>query len=177
MYVLKFLIGSKQMLRKMASVFEFPNFDQPRIRKEDGWWMDGSWWQKWIKNSFPTQQKTNLKRFCLSYTQKKILKTCLRKVVHSIILVFLNGPNPASFCFFKYLFIFILFTWQNSTNLTINDKSVYDVLGIQSQGGSMVSVDEFTELWRHPTIILVFKSYINYIKRYKSLYQLVFINK
>ena len=42
-------------------------------------------------------------------------------------MIFLNGPNPASF-----LFIFVLFSHckdNYSTNLTINDKSVDGVLG------------------------------------------------
>ena len=60
-------------------------------------------------------------------------------------LVFLNGPNPASF------FIFVLFSHgmdKHSTNLTINEKSVDGMLG--SRGGRMEGADESTELRRHP---------------------------
>ena len=34
--------------------------------------------------------------------------------------------------------------------MTINDKSIDDVLGIQTQVGSLVGVDETIELWRRP---------------------------
>ena len=57
-----------------------------------------------------------------------------------------NGPNPASFCLFS------LFSHNKySTNLTINDKSIDNVLGNRTQGGRMVGADKSTELWRHPT--------------------------
>ena len=56
-----------------------------------------------------------------------------------------NGPNPATFCIFSF------FSHDKySRNLTINDKSIDGVLGIQTGGGSMVGADKSTELWRHP---------------------------
>ena len=41
-----------------------------------------------------------------------------------------------------FLFIFVY-----STNLTLHDKSIDGVLGIRTQEGRMVGVDECTELW------------------------------
>ena len=38
-----------------------------------------------------------------------------------------------------------------STNLTINEKSVDDMLRSPTQGGRMECVDESTELWRQTT--------------------------
>ena len=52
-----------------------------------------------------------------------------------------------------FLFIFFLFACQIlSTNLTINDKSIYGVLGSWTWGGRVVGTDESTELWRHPKV-------------------------
>ena len=58
-----------------------------------------------------------------------------------------NGPYPASFShrMDKY-----------STNLTINDKSVYGMLGSRTRGGRMEGADKSTELWRHPLLIILF---------------------
>ena len=61
---------------------------------------------------------------------------------------FKNVPNPASF-----LFIFVLFLHRMdkySTNLTINEKSIDDMLGTWTRGGRMEGTGESTELWRHP---------------------------
>ena len=64
--------------------------------------------------------------------------------------IFLNRPNPASFCLFSF------FSYDKySTNLTINDKSVIGVLGTQTRGGKMVGTDKSTELWRHPSKTLL----------------------
>ena len=52
-----------------------------------------------------------------------------------------------------FLFIFVLFSHPSdkySTNLTINEKSIDDMLGSGTQGGRMEVADESTELWRHP---------------------------
>ena len=48
------------------------------------------------------------------------------------------------------LFIFIFSHDKYNTNLTINGKSVDDVLGTRTLGGRMVGADKSTELWRHP---------------------------
>ena len=65
--------------------------------------------------------------------------------LHDLGILFLNGPNPASFCL-------VLFFSRNKyiTNFTINEKSVDGVLGTQTRGGKMVGADESTGLWRHP---------------------------
>ena len=55
------------------------------------------------------------------------------------------GSNPASFCLVSF---FSHDKW--STNLTINDKSVDDVLGTGPRGSRMEGADEATELWWHP---------------------------
>ena len=58
------------------------------------------------------------------------------------LILFLNGPNPASF-----LFIFVLFSHcmdKYSTNLTINEKSVDDMLGSRTRGGRMEGAEEST---------------------------------
>ena len=64
--------------------------------------------------------------------------------------LFLNGPNPASFCLISF-FSHIART-KYSTNLTINVKSIDGVLGSQTQGSRMEGPDESTELWRHPNL-------------------------
>ena len=56
------------------------------------------------------------------------------------------------------LFIFILFSHRMDkygTNLTIIDKSIDGVLGSRTQVGRMEGTDESTELWRHPTLIIL----------------------
>ena len=72
-----------------------------------------------------------------------------------------NGPNPASF-----LFIFVVFSHcmdKNSTNLTINEKSVDGMLGSQTRGGKMEVADESTELWRHPLIVDLDKATLYFV--------------
>ena len=74
-------------------------------------------------------------------------------------------PKPASFCLFSF------FSYDKySTNLTINDKNIYGVLGTRTQGGRMVGADESTELWWHPSekhiylgILLTFVGHINFV--------------
>ena len=56
-------------------------------------------------------------------------------------------------------FIFILFTWQNSTN-TIHDKSIDGVLGTRSRGGRMVGADKSTELWWHPKSLTLWSKFL-----------------
>ena len=51
----------------------------------------------------------------------------------------LNGPNPASFCLFSFCS-----RDKYSTNLTVNDKYIDDVLGTRTQGGRMVDKGEST---------------------------------
>ena len=53
-----------------------------------------------------------------------------------------NGLNPA-FC--------VYFCSFHMTNITMNDKSINGMLGTQTQGSCMVSVDKFTELWWPPS--------------------------
>ena len=56
-------------------------------------------------------------------------------------LLFLNGPNPASFCLFSF------FSHDKySTNLAINDRSVDGVLGSRTWDSRMEGADESTEL-------------------------------
>ena len=62
-------------------------------------------------------------------------------------LIFLDGPNQASF----YLLSF--FSHDKYSTNTINDKSVDGVLGTQTQDGRMVGADKSTELWRQPLIL------------------------
>ena len=60
-------------------------------------------------------------------------------------LIFLKGPNPASFC------LFLFFSHDKyRTNMTINDKRIGGVLGTRTQGGRIADADEPTELWWHP---------------------------
>ena len=40
--------------------------------------------------------------------------------------------------------------YKYGSTLTIKEKIIDGVLGIQIQGGMMVGTDESTELWRHP---------------------------
>ena len=65
------------------------------------------------------------------------------------LLLFLNGPNPASFCLFSY------FSYDKYSTNTINEKSVDGVLGTRTQGSRMVGADESTELWRHLKALLL----------------------
>ena len=39
---------------------------------------------------------------------------------------------------------------KNSTNLTINDKSIDGVLGTKTRGSRIKGADKSTELWQHP---------------------------
>ena len=59
-----------------------------------------------------------------------------------------NGPIPASFCF-----IFVLFLLQFQYKI---EKSVDGVLGIRTWGRRMVGTDETMELWRLPTLYVLF---------------------
>ena len=60
---------------------------------------------------------------------------------------FKNGPNPASF-------LFSFFSHgKYSTNLTIRDNSIEDVLGTRTRGSRMVGADESSELWWHPWLL------------------------
>ena len=55
--------------------------------------------------------------------------------------MFLKGQTRPYFCLFSF------FSHDKySTNLTMNDKIVDDVLGTRTQGGKMVAADESTEL-------------------------------
>ena len=56
------------------------------------------------------------------------------------------------------LFVYFLFLSHDkySTNLTLNDKSIDNMLGTRTQGGSMVGTDKSTELWRHPHALIKF---------------------
>ena len=66
-------------------------------------------------------------------------------------IVFLNGPNSASFS------LFLFFSHDKcSTNLTINDKSIDAMLGTRTRGGKMVSAYESNELQRPPPIVCYF---------------------
>ena len=58
-----------------------------------------------------------------------------------------NGPIPASFCFYFCSFLITI-------SIQIK-KNVDGVLGIRTQGRRMVGVDETTELWRPPQILIV----------------------
>ena len=58
--------------------------------------------------------------------------------------LFLKRSNPASFCVFSF------FSHDKfSTNLTINDQSIYGLLGTQTQSRRMVGADESIELCQH----------------------------
>ena len=60
---------------------------------------------------------------------------------------FFNGPNP---------FIFRCFSHDKyNTNLTINYKSVYGVLGTQTRGGRMVGADESTAMAAPPRYLVI----------------------
>ena len=41
------------------------------------------------------------------------------------------------------------------------EKNVDGVLGTRTQGGRMDSVDESTELWRHPLYLLHFQGFVS----------------
>ena len=58
---------------------------------------------------------------------------------YSGLYTFLNGPNPASFCF-----IFVLFTWQIWHKFDY--KSIDGVLETRTRGGRMVGADESSEM-------------------------------
>ena len=44
-------------------------------------------------------------------------------------------------------------------NATLNDKTVDGVLGTRTRGRRMEGADESTELWRHPLLLKVNKSF------------------
>ena len=56
----------------------------------------------------------------------------------------------------KYFFkwakagLFLFFSHDKYSTNTVNEKSVYGVLGTRTQGGRMAGADKSTELWRHP---------------------------
>ena len=56
-----------------------------------------------------------------------------------------NGPNPASFVYFRPFHNTMTNTVHNLTN-----KYIDGVLGTRTWGGRVVGADESTELWRHP---------------------------
>ena len=68
----------------------------------------------------------------------------LYQMCHNLCTLLLKWAKPASFCLFSFVS-----HDKYSTNLTINDKGIVSVLGIQTWSGRMVGVDESTELWRH----------------------------
>ena len=55
--------------------------------------------------------------------------------------IFLNGPNPSSFCLFSF------FSHDKYSTITINEKSIDGLLGTRTWGGRMVGADKYTELW------------------------------
>ena len=65
-------------------------------------------------------------------------------------LLFLNTPNPASFCLFS-----VSSRNKYSTNLTINDKSIDGVLGTQTWGGRMVGAYEMVDFAAAPHDMLI----------------------
>ena len=79
--------------------------------------------------------------------------------------LFFKWPNPISFFVYfrsfhsaktntsqtQYFLFFSHCKDKYSTNWTIHDKSVNDVLGTGTQGVRIDGVDETTELWLHPS--------------------------
>ena len=63
--------------------------------------------------------------------------------------VFFNRPNPASFCLFSFV------SHDKYITITINEKSIDDMLGTRTRGSMMVGSDKSTELWLHPRYVNV----------------------
>ena len=86
--------------------------------------------------------------------------------VHSKCKGFSNEPNPASFCLFSF------FSHDKySTNLTLSDTSIDEVLGTRTRDGRMVGSEESIELWRHPINKAAFtlRKYLSYFWRIPTI--------
>ena len=83
--------------------------------------------------------------------------------------VFFKNGQTRPFC------LFLFFSHDKySTNLTINDKSIYGLLGTRTRAGGMVGTNESTELWRHSCHIAFWLVYCKIVlkicqSRFKSL--------
>ena len=71
-------------------------------------------------------------------------------------LFFKNWAKPG--LFFGLFSFFSQCKDKNSTNFTMNDKSIDGKLGSRTQGCMMEDADESTELWRHPNYRCVISS-------------------